>query len=202
MDNEKLYHSDIYLGEVYDDGIKHWKYIKKEKKNGRWVYYYHHDEYENSKKDYGKKFEAYKKAEDQKMEATSKRVSAANDFALTNFSREFGNAVYNSRYKGKILVDPIAKYQYKKKLNKLDKDYIKTSKALNKARDNEEASSEKLENARANFNKASSKYNKITNRTKIERFIGRLTTKTLNKISKTNYDTKRKGKKFIDDIFG
>ena len=35
-----IYHSDVYLGEDFSDGIKHFKYIKKERKNGRWVYYY------------------------------------------------------------------------------------------------------------------------------------------------------------------
>lgn len=38
--NHELYHSDIYLGKDYSDGIKHWKYIKREKVNGRWRYYY------------------------------------------------------------------------------------------------------------------------------------------------------------------
>ena len=34
-------HSDIYLGEDYiSSNLKHWKYIKKERKNGRWIYYY------------------------------------------------------------------------------------------------------------------------------------------------------------------
>lgn len=37
---EKIVHSDIYKGEDYSDGILHYKYIKKEKINGRWVYYY------------------------------------------------------------------------------------------------------------------------------------------------------------------
>lgn len=37
---EKIIHSDIYKGEDYSDGIIHYKYIKKEKINGRWVYYY------------------------------------------------------------------------------------------------------------------------------------------------------------------
>lgn len=36
-----LFHSDTYLGEDYtSSNLKHWKYLKKEKKNGRWVYYY------------------------------------------------------------------------------------------------------------------------------------------------------------------
>ena len=38
--NNELYHSDVYLGKDFSDGIKHWKYIKREKVNGRWRYYY------------------------------------------------------------------------------------------------------------------------------------------------------------------
>lgn len=68
-DNNVLYHSDVYLGQEFSDGIKHWKYIKKEKKNGRWVYYYNDSDlkkykqeadrneealrYENKKRGYG-----------------------------------------------------------------------------------------------------------------------------------------------------
>lgn len=41
MDNNELYHSDVYLGEDYSDGIKHYKYIRREKKpNGGYKYYY------------------------------------------------------------------------------------------------------------------------------------------------------------------
>ena len=38
--NDEIYHSDTYLGKDFSDGIKHWKYLKKEMKNGHWVYYY------------------------------------------------------------------------------------------------------------------------------------------------------------------
>jgi hypothetical protein len=38
---EILMHSDTYLGEDYTSpNLVHYKYIKKERKNGRWVYYY------------------------------------------------------------------------------------------------------------------------------------------------------------------
>lgn len=69
--NESLAHSDIYLGQDYSDGIRHWKYIKKVRKNGKWRYYYKDDnlarakkrydtdkaaiEYENGKRMYGQK---------------------------------------------------------------------------------------------------------------------------------------------------
>ncbi len=45
-------HSDIYLGETYDDGIRHWKYIRKEKKNGYTRYYYKDDEYDKAEEDF------------------------------------------------------------------------------------------------------------------------------------------------------
>lgn len=44
MNKNELYHSDIYLGKDYSDGIKHWKYVSKEKVNGKWRYYYKHKE--------------------------------------------------------------------------------------------------------------------------------------------------------------
>ena len=37
----ELYHSDKYLGADYSDGIKHWKYVKREPiGNGKYRYYY------------------------------------------------------------------------------------------------------------------------------------------------------------------
>jgi hypothetical protein len=46
---DELFHSDIYLGKDFSDGIQHFKYIKREKKNGKWVYYYQDDEYEKDR---------------------------------------------------------------------------------------------------------------------------------------------------------
>lgn len=48
--SEILYHSDIYLGQDFSDGIRHWKYIKKVKgSNGKWRYYYKDDKLEDLK---------------------------------------------------------------------------------------------------------------------------------------------------------
>lgn len=52
MKQNELYHSETYLGKDYSDGIRHWKYIKRERRNGRWVYYYSDAEYDKAKKDY------------------------------------------------------------------------------------------------------------------------------------------------------
>lgn len=42
--NHELYHSDIYLGKDYSDGIKHYKYIRKYQKNGKTYYVYNNTE--------------------------------------------------------------------------------------------------------------------------------------------------------------
>lgn len=38
-----LMHSDMYLGKDYSKGMKHWKYIKRYKVNGKWRYVYGDD---------------------------------------------------------------------------------------------------------------------------------------------------------------
>ena len=41
IEKDELYHSDTYLGAEYDEGLKHWKYIKKYKNSrGKTVYVY------------------------------------------------------------------------------------------------------------------------------------------------------------------
>lgn len=39
-DDDSLFHSDIFLGDEFDDEMYHWKYIKKKRVNGKWRYYY------------------------------------------------------------------------------------------------------------------------------------------------------------------
>ena len=48
----ELFHSDTYLGKDYSDGMRHFKYIKREKVNGKWRYIYSPDEYNNAQKNY------------------------------------------------------------------------------------------------------------------------------------------------------
>ena len=48
MSQNELYHSDIYLGEDYSDGIKHYKYLKKVKSaSGKWRYIYDESDLKN-----------------------------------------------------------------------------------------------------------------------------------------------------------
>lgn len=65
-----LYHSDTYLGETYEDGLKHFKYIKREFVNGRWKYYYRDEQYE-------KYNDAYKKSSKQ-VKSNIKNVNKNN----------------------------------------------------------------------------------------------------------------------------
>ena len=67
MNNKELYHSDIYLGEEYSDGIKHYKYLKKVKtSSGKWRYIYDETELKNAKNKMKELERARKKLEDKK----------------------------------------------------------------------------------------------------------------------------------------
>lgn len=49
--SNRLYHSDIYLGQDFSDGIKHYKYLKKVKSSsGKWRYIYDESEMRNEEK--------------------------------------------------------------------------------------------------------------------------------------------------------
>ena len=45
-----IYESSYASKPVYGDTLMHWKYIKREWKNGRWVYYYDDSKYQDAKK--------------------------------------------------------------------------------------------------------------------------------------------------------
>lgn len=84
------------LVEVSDDVLMHWKYIKKEKKNGRWVYYYKDD------------LDRYKESADKKSDQAFK------DSALM-YTREsiYKNAAKKARQGGALtseLLDASRKY--------------------------------------------------------------------------------------------
>ena len=67
MNNKELYHSDIYLGEEYSDGIKHYKYLKKVKtSSGKWRYIYDETELKNAKNKMKELERARKKLENRK----------------------------------------------------------------------------------------------------------------------------------------
>lgn len=84
--NDELFHSAVYLGQDFSDGIRHFKYIKREKINGKWVYTYKDDKLAESKK---------------------VRDEALNTLQYENKKRGYGNNNHAYlRYKGKDVNDP------------------------------------------------------------------------------------------------
>ena len=80
MDNKnELYHSTIYLGTDFSDRIRHWKYVKKVRKNGRWVYYYHDPDREKIHNDYTNKMNKLdKEAKNMKWGQIEKKFNKIN----------------------------------------------------------------------------------------------------------------------------
>lgn len=73
-----VYESSYKKTPAYGDTLMHWKYIKREKKNGRWVYYY-------DEGDYG---EAKKKARDAHREFTNAGIKKSQANILYKFKGE------------------------------------------------------------------------------------------------------------------
>lgn len=69
-DKNVLYHSDVYLGATFSDGIYHWKYVKREKRNGKWVYYYSDPTYDKAKNTYN--------AVDKRLKSAESKLVSAN----------------------------------------------------------------------------------------------------------------------------
>lgn len=59
FNNSSLYHSDTYLGDDYTDGIKHYKYLYKEVRNGHNYYVYKDDEMKKARRAANKQFNKY-----------------------------------------------------------------------------------------------------------------------------------------------
>lgn len=104
-----LYHSDTYLGEDYSDGIKHWKYIKKEKlANGKTRYYYTEQEMNEAARDVADKF--------------------TNAMRESNKYSERGTLYPSSKTNGKTIHYQVERTDYsEEKANKAWKDHGKAS---------------------------------------------------------------------------
>ena len=106
-----LYHSDVYLGQDYSNGIQHWKYMKREWKNGRWVYYY-----KDAALDKAKSKENIMR---KKYNAASKKVDAAFDKEGKTGSKLLGSKLDYAFNKDKFIKGKISK----KRLDKDTKSY-------------------------------------------------------------------------------
>lgn len=120
-DLETLMHSDTYLGLDFSNDLAHWKYIKKERKNGRWVYYYKDEaldkldqkkkenqnalKYENNKRGYGNSANGYimingKKINDPTYNKLKKDVFTSEvDYGFAKAKSDKRKKVYNALIK-------------------------------------------------------------------------------------------------------
>ena len=145
-----LYHSDTYLGETYEDGLRHFRYIDKKMVNGKWRYYYKDDKlakkkkavdaaqkvmkYENKKRGYGNDGGVYyiakgKEVKDPTYDVISKNAMMKGlDYAREKYHSDKRKARYNPTVKGLNALSD-ASYAVGKKVRKGKK---AVKKALNK----------------------------------------------------------------------
>ena len=68
MDNKIIKTKDgrmFYIGKDNTSDLQHWKYIKRERVNGKWKYYYKDDDYENARKKTGEAIENRKRIDEE-----------------------------------------------------------------------------------------------------------------------------------------
>lgn len=115
----ELMHSDTTppLGLIEsDEELMHWKYIKREKKNGKWVYYYDDSAYRNSiaVKDHEIKQKLLKDAEKQYLKDTVNYQVNASKLYQTDWEtkKELNDKAYKSTlklYKARASAEKAAK---------------------------------------------------------------------------------------------
>ena len=91
--NNELFHSSVYYGKDFSDGLHHYKYVKRYKKNGKWRYIY----------DYMLTGKGYKREAE---EASKRKISKSNE--AFNYSQKaasspnkplnYGNSVRRRKY--------------------------------------------------------------------------------------------------------
>lgn len=99
MNKNELYHSSVYLGLDYTDGIRHWKYIKKERVNGKWRYYYSDAEYNQMKKEYELAAKNYKQSEKNLFSVNDKNISVHNSKNSTLEAKNRADIALQKAYK-------------------------------------------------------------------------------------------------------
>lgn len=115
IEKDELYHSDTYLGSEYDEGLKHWKYIRKYRNSkGKWTYVYANKE---THKDIQKKYNALKKDVNKyRFNAGQYEMTDAGDIVpspenvkarieILEDMVKYNNAIYNNSLKNVIKQD-------------------------------------------------------------------------------------------------
>lgn len=109
-----------------NDELKHWKYVRREKKNGKWVYYYDDDKFKS-------KSGLNVRADLKEAESTKEMMEDARDTAIRQgFSKEQINS-YNDRAKQyESITDDLRKQYYSTPLGSIEKYVDKGKKLLDK----------------------------------------------------------------------
>ena len=192
----ELFHSDVYLGQEFSDGLKHFKYLKRERKNGKWVYYYSNEEYNAAKKKQAQAEQAHKIAADKARQTQNQYDEATNNIAKAKLRYNINEAL-NKNNKGLI-----NKIKYNKTEKKLLKEIVDAkSKSHNTGVKNVKAQSEET-NKSIEARSAKKEAEKVEKKTKVHRAVGETLAKAANKLSDASYNTKKsveKGKKKVND---
>lgn len=169
MAKDYFYHNGMLLSE---DELMHFKYIKREKKNGRWVYYYDDSELKGKEK-------ASKKAAEKATGSYVDYYNAKSKFDIHR-SKKLNTSMYDSN--GKITADSLKKYaEMNAKEDELHKTKITNYKKYLKD----------LESSK----KADRAYEKYKNKTAISRTVSKGVVKAANAISNLTSKIKKKKKK-------
>lgn len=118
---------DGQMYEIPDDELMHWKYIKREKKNGKWVYTYDNGQaqkkaYEQAKKNYDTRKSQVQSAYKKKLPVVGGLKSDGNVAAARNYNTD------SASKRGTTL------YNLEKKMNEAKAAYDKTPLAKREAR--------------------------------------------------------------------
>ena len=189
MENE-LYHSEMYLGQDYSDGIKHYKYIKREMKNGKWVYYYKDAATNKAKKNlvkarnkYGAAVNAestpyYKKKNAKSGLDYSKKTIAENNKKKSKIATKYMDAKWYQLSKKKQLKDKAKEIDDE---TKRYKGYIKEDKAaIKEASKDLKKLKAKTKQAGIDMELATDKYLKAKRKDKGKKAVAKVLVKGLN----------------------
>lgn len=122
---EELYHSDTYLGETYNDGLYHFKYVHKEKgPDGKWRYYY----YKKESKDTAAIYEKVKGNPKSKYGV----YIHGNGVGQRTWTVKKSNKLFSSTKKEKNIYDHSGGYTAVKNVGKLERNAEYTKKQINK----------------------------------------------------------------------
>jgi hypothetical protein len=121
----ELYHSDAYLGETYNDGLYHFKYVSKKRgPDGKWRYYY-------SKKENNNTTAIYEKVKGNPKSKYGVYVNGNGEGQRTWTVRK-SNKMFSSTKKEKNIYDNTGGYTATKNVGKLERNADYTKKQISK----------------------------------------------------------------------